>query len=165
LEKVVFIPAKIHPLKNNHEITTGRDRLQMMKIALIHNPYFEINEIELVEEKTSYTVDTITKFLEIYPKNSTELYFLMGMDNVNQLHLWKEPERLLQICTIVAFGRPGMEFHPSVKNYRSHIKICNVPQLELSSTDIRKRVKNKRTIRYLVPSGVEDYINKNNLYR
>ena len=137
----------------------------MMKLAIENNPYFEISELELFQKKTSYTVDTITKLREIYPKNSAELYFLMGIDNVNQLHLWKRPEKLLQICTVVAFERPGMVFHPSIEEYSSRINICNVPLLELSSTDIRDRVKNKKTIRYLVPSEVEDYINKHNLYR
>jgi nicotinate-nucleotide adenylyltransferase len=164
LNEIIFIPAKNHPLKNNDSISLEKDRYQMVQLAIQDNSGFSLSDIELGLNKISYTIDTIKLFRERMPADSG-IYFLMGMDNVNQIHKWKNPKILVKDCQIVAFGRPGFDINKKAKPYAEHIKIIQIPLIEISSSDIRARVRKNQTIRYLVPAKVEEYINENNLYK
>lgn len=164
LDRVIFIPASKHPFKNNSFISDQTHRLKMIRLAIRNNKHLAVSDIELKTDQVTYTVDTIEKFREDYPEGTGEIYFLMGMDNLNQFHLWKEPDRLVELCKIVVFTRPGFEPARDAKKYQSRIRIIQIPLLEISSTQIRKRVKSRHTIRYLVPPDVESYIVKNKLY-
>jgi nicotinate-nucleotide adenylyltransferase len=94
-----------------------------------------------------------------------EFYFLIGMDNVNDLPKWKKPEEILQISKVVAFGRPGFQPSESVKSFLPEIQFIHVPLLEISSSMIRSRIRTERSIRYLVPDSVREYIREENLYK
>ena len=123
----------------------------------------EVSDMELRSDQVTYTVDTIKKF-QVDSVGRKEIYFLMGMDNLNQIHLWKNPDLLVEVCQIVVFTRPGFEPEREAKKYLSRIQIIQIPLLEISSTQIRRRVKDGHTIRYLVPAEVESYIVRNKLY-
>ncbi len=165
LDEIWFIPVKVHPLKNNESIASADSRLTMLDLALKDNAYFKSCDIELKKDGISYTIDTINLLLTQYSCISPKFFFFTGMDNVNDLHRWKDPFQLLTRCQIVAFGRPGFKPDEAVKIYLPYIKFVHVPRLEISSTDIRNRIQNKRSVRYLVPDAVLAYIEKEQLYK
>ncbi len=164
LDRIIFIPAKKHPFKDNKLIADQTHRLKMIQLAIRDNSYLATSDIELRSEQVSYTVNTIQAIKQGYPADKVEIYFLMGMDNLNQLHLWREPGTLIKICKIVVFSRPGFEPAQGARKFLPHIQIIQIPLLEISSTQIRNRIKHGQTIRYLVPPAVESYILKNRLY-
>lgn len=164
LSEIWFIPAKIHPLKDNKGITPPDFRLEMLKRAVSNNQFFKVDNIELKRKDISYTIDTLSHLLEKYNYLNPRFYFFIGMDNVNEFHRWKDPDEILKKCQIVAFGRPGFTPDKSVKKYLPHIQFVDVPLLEISSTFIRGRIRDGRSVRYLIPVEVERFIKERNLY-
>lgn len=165
LDEVWFIPAKIHPLKSNQRITAEEHRLTMLQLAIADNPFFRVEEIELNRPNTSYTILTINELKKKYREISPEFYFFMGMDNVNQLYRWKEPMQLVRKCTVVAFGRPGIKQNKYSEKFLAHIRFVETPLVEISSTMIRNRLRENRSVRYFLPKAVGEFIEKNNLYK
>ncbi|QEK13608.1 nicotinate-nucleotide adenylyltransferase [Crassaminicella thermophila] len=170
LEKVIFIPAGIPPHKSNLCVTDSKHRYLMTLLATITNPHFEVSKIELESNKISYTIHTIEKLKKIYHED-TELYFITGADAICELDTWKDVKRLTQLCQFIAATRPGLKLsHVDAKikefqnKYNALIRKINLPALAISSTDIRNRVKEGQSIKYLLPESVEYYIYKNKLY-
>jgi nicotinate-nucleotide adenylyltransferase len=164
LHEVWFVPSKIHPLKNNKDITFADLRLRMIELAIQNNEYFKTCDIEIKREGISYTIQTIEDLLTSYHHLHPKFFFLIGMDNVNELHLWKDPLQILKKCQVVAFGRPGFVPDDACKRYLPYIQFVHVPLLEISSTDIRNRLKEGRTVRYLIPDSVWQLIKQEKLY-
>jgi len=164
LEKILFIPAKIHPLKENRSISDPQIRLEMVQLATRDNPNFQVSDIEIRSERVSYTVDTIAELRKTYPMDNYQLYFFLGIDNVNQLHKWKDPHRLMELCQLVAFNRPDFEPVPEAQSFLPHIRLVDIPLLEISSTEIRNRVRQGKSIRYWVPRQIEEFIHSQKLY-
>ena len=165
LEQVWFIPTKKHPLKDNKDISSPDVRHQMLNLAISGNPYFKSYDYEIRKEGTSFTIETLRELKKSYQSHQPEFYFFIGMDNVNDLPKWKDPEEILQICQVVAFGRPGFQPSDRVKQYLPKIKFIQVPLLEISSSIIRNRVQFGQSIRYLVPDSVREYIKEKKLYQ
>ncbi len=165
LDEIWFIPAKIHPLKNNQEITPASHRLKMLELAVAGNRRFRVNDVELKREGVSYTIDTLNELREQYRDISPRFYLFIGMDNVNDLYRWREPHQVLEKSQVVAFGRPGFQPDERAKQFLPRIKFIHVPLLEISSTFIRERIRKGRSVRYLIPDEVNDYVVKNKLYR
>lgn len=165
LDKVLFIPVGTHAIKNNASITPAHHRLAMLQIALSTNDHFELSDIELNSESISYTVDTVRNLKTDPVNKNTDFFFLTGIDNINTFHLWKEPETLLGLCRFIAFGRPGYKPVSDETPFRERFQEVEIPLLEISSSQVRKRISEGKTIRYLVQRGVERYIRKNGLYR
>jgi len=165
LDEIWFIPAKIHPLKNNQEIIPASHRLKMLELAVAGNHRFRVNDVELKREGVSYTIDTLNELMQRYRDISPRFYLFIGMDNVNDLYRWREPHQVLKKSQVVAFGRPGFKPDVKAKEFLPKIKFIHVPLLEISSTFIRERIRNGRSVRYLIPDEVNEYIVRNNLYR
>ena len=165
LDKIIFIPAKLHPLKNNQSILPFQHRYHMLKLAIRKNPYFSVSDMESKQEGISYSVDTVKNFRQQYPPDRFELFFLIGADNVAQFHLWKQPEELLRLSKFIIFGRPGFKTDMESGSYFSASQFIEAPLLEISSTEIRNRARQDLSIRYLVPDAVEGYIEKHSLYK
>ncbi|MBF8982158.1 nicotinate-nucleotide adenylyltransferase [Lutibacter sp. B2] len=170
LDKVLFIPTGTPPHKSNRNIIDSKHRYFMTLLATVTNPCFEVSKIEIESNEISYTINTIKKLKEMYPKD-TELYFITGADAICQLDTWKNVDDLSKLCKFVAATRPGHslkevdeKIHELYKNYNTFIQKIDIPVLAISSTDIRYRIKNKQSIKYLLPEPVEYYIYKNNLY-
>ena len=163
-DKIIFVPA----LKNPHKsvgITSPIDkRLKMLEIAVEGNPHFEISDIEIKRGGISYSLDTIRHIKKEQNLKCEELYFLIGSDILNDFHKWHEPLKILEECQVIVALRPG--FQPSsVPNWiLSEIQFANIPRFELSATQIRKRWKENKTIRYMVTQPVWEFINENSLY-
>lgn len=161
-DKILFIPVNIPPHKTVN--TPLEDRLNMLDIAIDDNPNFEISDIEIKRGGVSYTIDTIKTIKNKYNISSNKISYLIGSDSLLNFHNWKDPEKILEECQIIVAIRPG--FRPSdIPAWILHkIQFANIPRFEISSTDIRSRWVEGKTIRYLVTLPVWDYINKNKIY-
>lgn len=161
-DKILFIPVNIPPHKTVN--TSLEDRLNMLDIAIDDNPNFEISDIEIKRGGVSYTIDTIKTIKNKYNISANKISYLIGSDSLLNFHNWKDPEKILEECQIIVAIRPG--FRPSdIPAWILHkIQFANIPRFEISSTNIRSRWVEGKTIRYLVTLPVWDYINKNKIY-
>ena len=161
-DKILFIPAYNPPHKGF--ITPIKNRLEMLKIAISGNPNFEISDLEIKRKGVSYTVDTILSLKENINKEKDKLFYLIGSDSLLELQNWKNPKKVLGECQVIVAIRPG--FRPSdIPSWILHqIRFANIPRFEISSSNIRYRWINNKTIRYMVTQSVWEYIEKNSLY-
>jgi nicotinate-nucleotide adenylyltransferase len=168
LNRVLFIPSGQPPHKSQEPVTRSRDRMEMAQRATAPNPGFEVSAMEISRLGNSYTVDTLTELRERYG-SKVELYFIIGVDAVLEMHTWKDPERVLELCELVVAARPGFDMERldrvpvSGLARRAHALLS--PLMDISSTDIRARVRAGRSIRYLTPDPVIGYIQQAGLYR
>lgn len=161
IKTTFFIPAKIHPFVSKSNISSADNRIEMLSLALNDYPDFKISDIEIKRKEVSYTVDTITFFKNEFPDH--DLYFYMGMDNLNTLEQWKDPNEILKMCYVVVYNR-GVEL--KAKDWLEHPKVIHIdsPLIEISSSHIRHRIKKGLAYRSLVPKQVFEYINQKRLY-
>jgi nicotinate-nucleotide adenylyltransferase len=159
LDKVIFIPSYIPPHKSIDGLTGAEDRIRMIELAIGDTKGFEISRYEIEKKEKSYSINTVEYFKAKYP-DDTKLFFLIGEDSSDGLASWKDANKLFKLCRFVAFNRPGFQGkeHPGVKK-------VNIEPLDISSTRIRKAVKDKKSTRALIPVAVEDYIKSKNLYK
>lgn len=163
LDKIIFIPTGNPPLK---ESVPAKHRLAMAKLAFGNDKNFEVSEIEIKDTtEKSYTVNTLRRLKVVYKDNETELYLIIGMDNLIDLPNWKDPEKLFELAKIVVINRPGNNIDDAGKDFREKAIFVDVPDLEISSRMIRRNISEGRPAKYLVCDAVEEYIEKNGLYR
>lgn len=163
-DKIVFVPAHIPPHKKERKISSVALRLEMLKIATMDNPNFEISDIELKRGGISYSLETIHTYKEQTGLDREDLYYLIGSDSLKQFQTWQNPKAILEECQLIVAIRPG--FRPSdIPNWiLAKVQFANIPRIEISSTQIRARWVEDKTIRYMVTQPVWKYINKHNLY-
>ncbi len=185
LERIVFIPSATPPLKHGPGITPYEHRECLVRLAIEGNPAFSFSDVENRREGRSYTVDTIGYFRETFGKE-LEIYFIVGQDAFAEIQRWKSWRRLLTLCHFIVMTRPGWRrgtlrkalpsddverfaYDRRARGYRGpsgkFISFAAVTQLDIESTDIRRRVTSGQSIRYLVPDVVREYIERNNLYK
>lgn len=163
LDKIIFIPSGNPPLK---ESISAEHRLAMALLAFANDSNFEVSDIEIQNTKVkSYSVNTLQKLRELYKKDESVLYFIIGVDNLTELPKWKDPHRLFELAEVIVINRPGHNVDVTTTPFADKVKFVNVPFLEISSSMIRNHVSNGISIKYFVCDEVEDYIYKNNLYR
>ena len=162
-DKIVFIPTFKTPKKNN--ISDIKDRLAMLRMGVTSNPYFEISDLEIQRGGTSYTIDTIREYKSDQDYDSRELYYLIGSDSLQTFHIWKEPREILDESQVIVALRPG--FRPSdISNWiLRKVRFANIPRFEISSSTIRLRWQENKTIRYMVTQPVWEYINDHGIYK
>jgi nicotinate (nicotinamide) nucleotide adenylyltransferase len=170
LDKVLFIPAGNPPHKQDSQVTPALHRYIMTAMATYSNPYFFVSAVEMERSGPSYTIDTI-RFLHEHYGDTTRFYFITGADAVVDLPTWNNIDQLLELCEFVATTRPGCTstLDDVINRFgakgQERIHRLATPELEISSTDIRERVKKGLSIKYIVPESVESYIWKEGLYR
>lgn len=171
LDKIIFIPVGIAAHKANNLRETRTERYHMTALAIESNPFFEVSNYELKREEISYSVETI-RHLRQSLDASDSLYFITGADAIILLDSWYHSEELCQYVTFVAATRPGVdieEFESKIEalhlKLNAKIEMCFIPALAISSTDIRTRVSEGKSIKYLLPESVEAYIYEKGLYR
>ena len=163
MDKVVFVPSYINPQKQESEVASGDHRLEMLRLATDGNPGFVVSDAEIRRGGVSFTVDTLAEFHRTYPV--ADLYFLVGIDNLPAFNTWRDPERILSLARVAVMTRPGFSAAESPLMKDERVTLCVVPDIGISSTDIRERVRTGRSIRYLVPSPVEEFIKSEGIYR
>ena len=163
-DKIVFVPAHIPPHKMERKISSVSLRLDMLKMATMDNPNFEISDIELKRGGISYSLETIQTYKEQTGLGGEDLYYLIGSDSLKQFQAWQNPKTILEECQLIVAIRPG--FRPSdIPNWiLAKVQFANIPRIEISSTQIRARWVEDKTIRYMVTQPVWTFINKHNLY-
>lgn len=143
-------------------------RLEMVRIAIAGHPAFEASEIEARGPGPHYSVETLQAIRRDRPDD--DLFFLIGADSLADLPTWREPERIAQLATIVVVNRPGIEESdpsraPDLGPEANPMQWVTIPPIGIASSDLRKRMAEGRSIRYMVPRGVESYIEAHGLYR
>jgi nicotinate-nucleotide adenylyltransferase len=158
LDKVIFVPAYLPPHKDNTEIAAAEARLGMVKLAIAGNPCFCVSDIEIKRSGRSFTIDTVKEFRKAYPGD--ELYFITGSDLLKYLEEWKDLEEILKIVKFIVATRPGFP----LEDIPTYISTIAIRAVDISAFEIRSRIKNSRSFRYLVPEAVFKYIGKKKLY-
>jgi len=156
LDEVWFIPTNEPPHKTN-AMTPSKHRVIMLQKAIQGNDDFHIKTIELERAGKSYTIDTIKQLKRRY--ENVQFHFIIGADMVNYLDRWYQIDELIKHVQFVGVERPGYVCETS-----HPVTIVDIPLIDISSTDIRRRLKTNASIRYLTPSSVQQYIKEMNLY-
>ena len=169
LDKVVFVPTGFPPHKKDGRVTPAEDRYAMTLLATAGVREFSVSRTEIERKYPSHTVDTLEEFLAQDPGEAQcELFFITGLDAILGIDTWKDFMRLPSLCTLVTATRPGYsakEIDNLPAEIRSSLKLIEIPQFSISSTEIRARVRDGRGIRFLVPHLVENFIEYCGLYR
>ena len=171
LDLVLFIPAARPPHKKKRALCAARHRLAMVTLAVAGHDAFGVSDVELRRRGASYSVDTVERLASDHP--GAALFFLIGSDTVPELPTWKQAGRLAELATLVVACRPeaplpsasklaGTLTREQVRSLRDHV--LSMPPTGLASRDIRTRVAQGRSIRYMVPPAVEHYIHEHGLY-
>ena len=168
LDQVVFIPNGRPAHKKAYLVSSSEDRFAMTLLATESNPYFTCSRIELDRPGPSYTIDTLRAYRALHP-DLDALYFITGADAVLEILSWHEYDKLADECRFIAVTRPGFVLDRLEEmldaDFLHQISFLSIPGLEISSTDLRRRVREGRSVKYLTPEAVEGYIEQNGLYR
>ena len=167
LEKVLLIPSGQPYLKEGNKVTEAHHRLAMVKLAAISNPYLEVSSMEIDRPGSTYTIDTLKALHKEMPK-PLDIFFIMGMDLLKEMSRWRHPERILDLCTVVAVERPGFTesgLDPIAEGSARRVLRMEGPFIDISATGLREDVARGVSIKYRVPLEVEEYIQANGLYR
>ncbi len=170
LDKIIFIPSGSPPHKRHYRITEAVHRYNMVKMAISTNDSFEVSDIEISRTGYSYTYDTLNA-IKSGLSEKDKLFFITGADVIYQMHTWKNIAEVFRLCEFVAVLRPEYE-EKEMQNeadvlrnkYDAVVHIKKAPLIGISSTDIRKRIKEGKSVKYLVLENVESYIKDNDLY-
>ena len=184
LDRVYFIPAAVPPHKRGQTTTPARDRLRMVRLAVAKNPKFKVSTAEISRAGVSYSIDTVREFAATCDKGDS-LYFIIGLDAFREIGTWKDFAGLFPLCNFIVTSRPGSKEKDPLKgtgvavknlfcydskqnNYRhesgTRIFFDELTDIAISASEIRALVKERKSIRYLVPPEVENYIKRRGLY-
>lgn len=172
LAKVLFVPCNMPAHKTAARLVSAEHRVAMLEKAIEDNPDFELCDLEILQGGVNYSIDTVRRLREIYP--GRELFFIVGSDSLADIHRWKDIQELVRLCRFLVLTRPGYAPPPLPRGAsRPEDAVARailentaaMHQVDISSTDIRHRLAEGMSIRYLVPPGVEMYIAEHNLYR
>ena len=163
LDRVFFVPSASPPHKEESSLAPAKDRYRMAVLATRGDPYFSVSSLEIRRPGKSYSIETVKKFQKIYGPE-VEIYFITGADAVLEIVTWKDVDELLRLCKFVVVPRPGFDIGKLEKRYREQVQVVKVSALQISSTDIRNRLRQGRSVRYLIPERVERYIRRRGLY-
>lgn len=169
LDEILFIPSGIPYMKKQEEVLEVSERVAMTSLAIEDNPHFALSTIEAENPANSYTFKTICKLRERHP--NTDYYFIIGADSLFHIESWKRPETIFNQTTIIAAVRDSLGLE-ACQNKAAHLKeryqanILLLPHrmIDISSTEIRERIQEKKSIRYMLPDKVIAYIDRKNLY-
>ena len=189
LDKVLFIPCHIPPHKNHRQVLAPQPRVEMLKLAIKDNPFFEISDIELNRKGKSYLIETLHELIVLHG-SSAELFFIMGSDSFIEIGAWREYQKLFYLTNFIVVTRPGFaeelsghfalnslpvdisddfcyDSQPCSILHSSGFKthLVKTTLLEISSTDLRQKVLKGKSIKYLIPCEVEKFIKETELYK
>lgn len=161
LDKILFIPSFISPLKTDRISSSAKDRLKMLKLAIKDIPHFDYTDMEIKKKNISYTIETVKELKTVY-KN---IELIIGYDNLIVFDKWKNPDELLKLVTLIVLQRKVNNEKIQRNKYFKHAIFVDTPLVDIRGTDIRERVRFGKSIDFLVPQKVMAYIYKQNLYK
>ncbi len=161
LDKILFIPSFISPLKTDRISSSPKDRINMLRLAIKDIPHFDYTDLEIKKKNISYTIETIKELRKTY-KN---IELIIGYDNLLVFDKWKNPDELLKLVTLIVLRRKVDNEKNHGNKYFKHAIFVDTPLVDIRGTDIRKRVRSGKSINFLVPQKVMAYIYKQNLYK
>lgn len=163
LDKIIFVPAFIPPLKKDYNLNYLNHRIKMVKLAIKNNKNFEFSDFEIKKEEVSYTIHTIKHFHTL----GYEVFLILGDEWLNKFNLWHNYKEIFKYARLIVMRRKfkNSKIPKFLLKYKNKIKFSLNPIIEISSTIIRERIKNGLSIKYMVPDRVYKYIIKNNLYK
>ena len=185
LDRVLFIPSSIPPHKRAQTRTPAENRLEMVRLAVAKNSRFTVSTVEIARPGVSYSIDTVRHFAENQYKGAS-LYFIIGLDAFGEIGTWKDFEKIFPLCNFIVTSRPGngyasplrgtsiavrrlfcYDFKQKIYQHRSgtSLHFLKLTDFAVSASDIRDRVRQRKSIRYLMPCTVEAYIEKHGLYQ
>ena len=167
LEEIVFIPTGQPWMKSGRTLSPPHHRMNMVRMAIASNPFFRASSIEIDRPGPTYTVDTLKELRREF-SGEDNLHFILGSDSSKEFHRWKEPGEVLRLCILVVVQRPGSLDHDlnTISSLGSdNVVLLEGPLVDISGTDIRRRVALSLPVRYLVSDEVEHYMRRYGLYR
>jgi nicotinate-nucleotide adenylyltransferase len=171
LDLVLFVPAREQPLKRGLAATPAEHRVAMVELAIAGNPHFKLSRVDLDRPGPSYTADTLRLLREEWgPGTDLAMWFIAGADSLASFPRWRDPEGILRQARLAIVRRPGVALAPrdlasQLPLLASNLDWVDAPLIDISGTDLRRRVAERRSIRYLVPDSVREYIEAKGLYR
>lgn len=169
MDKIIFIPTGNPPHKNKDDVLSALDRYEMVKLAVRNNEGFDISDIEIKREGQTYTYDTLIELHNIY--YGILFYFIIGFDTLKEIDTWKNVNAVCSMTNFIVVnrGNNSKEIREEIlikeKRYGKKFFLVEIPDIEISSTDIRDRIRSNKSIKYLVTSEVEEYIKQKGLYK
>jgi nicotinate-nucleotide adenylyltransferase len=162
------VPAQVSPLKVDSDPVSAEHRARMVELAIAGNPAFALSRVDLDRPGPSYTVDTL-RLLKAQYRPETELFFIVGEDSLETFMRWRSPGEILQLSRLVVVSRPGYDvdldrLQARLPELGAALALPDTPEIMISSTEVRRRVREGWTIRYLVSEPVERYIREHDLY-
>jgi nicotinate-nucleotide adenylyltransferase len=161
LDRIVFVPSWISPHKRSKNVADPAHRLAMLQVAIEERHGFEVSDIEVKRGGVSYTVDTLRSLADT---TRADLFLLIGADNFVEFWTWHDPEGILSLARLVVMTRPGASLSPDATLPVGGVLVA-VPEIGVSSTEIRSRIGEGRSVRHLLPERVESYIRRHDLYK
>lgn len=169
LEQVIFMPSGQSYMKRDMHILKPEERMRLVELSIAGNPYFSVSDMEILRSGYTYTYETLEQLGRKNP--CTEYYFITGADCLFSIEKWKHPERIFAGCTLLAAVRSGagyQELEAQAAHLRhkfgARIILLETPRIDISSTDIRERIRKGRSIRYMVAEKAERYIYEKQLF-
>ncbi|MDP2938785.1 MAG: nicotinate-nucleotide adenylyltransferase [Candidatus Omnitrophota bacterium] len=159
LKRIIFVPCYIPAHKSKKKLVDAQDRFKMVSLAIEGNSRFKVSSWEIKQKATSYTIDTLKHFKNKLGKNAL-LFFIIGSDSLKELMKWKDVKGILKLVRLVVVNRPGYNFR---KLPRGFIKV-SIPGIDISSSLIRKRLSQSKSVDYFLSDKVSEYIKKKRLY-
>lgn len=160
VDKIWFVVSPHNPLKDSHTLLNEYDRLHLVNLAIENNNKFRASNVEFHLPKPSYTIDTLTYLAEKFPLERFSV--IMGSDSFQNIHRWKNYEQLIANYSIIVYNRPGFEVK---ETHGATLSVVDAPLLEISSTYIRTLIKEGKSVRYIMPDNVWEYIVANRYYK
>ena len=161
LDRLIFVPARVQPLKVGRTAAAGHHRLEMVRLLVQGSPALEVDAVEIERDGLSFTVDTLTTFAGRY--QAAERFLLVGADVLSSFRKWREPERVVQLATLAVLQRN--DGTPDLSGLPGSPVVLPTRRIDVSSTEIRERVAAGKSIRGFVPEAVAAYIEAERLYR
>ena len=159
IDAVIFIPSARPPHKHHELMFDAQQRFKMLSEAIKGNPNFLVSDIEMNRKGPSYTIDTIHE-IKAQLSNETEIMFIVGRDNLYEMEMWKDPRAIIEECTILVADRLCEEKRDIPDWLQKKVETVKAPLIEISSSEIRQRIRDRKSIRYLVPDAMEKTIKK-----
>jgi nicotinate-nucleotide adenylyltransferase len=171
LDRVLFMPAGVQPLKQGQPTTPAEQRTAMVELAIAGNPYFALSRVDLDRDGISYTADSIERLRREWGgPDEVAMWFIIGSDSLVSMHRWREPQRILANTRLAVIQRPNFtgdidKLDTQIPGIKAAIDWVAAPLMEISATDLRERVRAGRSIRYQTTEPVRAYIEAHQLYR